>query len=91
MDEINKRIPRIVKRTEYYPEGANTTTLLTVHKCFCFFGKGRIEHHRVPGFNDEWFEIKCKKCEKKYEPYIDQIGDEWILYPFTESKDDDED
>lgn len=72
------KIPRIIEKREYYPDGANAPTLVNVHECFC--KKGTVEHHRVPGFNDEWFEIKCKKCEKKYEPFIDRCGSEWKVY-----------
>ncbi len=89
MDSEYKKIPRIIRKKEYYPEGANTPTLVNVHKCFCLLGKGTIEHHRVPGFDDEWFEIKCKKCEKKYEPFIDRCGDKWKLY-FAENSENDE-
>ena len=80
MDCVYKKIPKIIKKTEYYQDGANTPTRVDVHKCFCLLGKGTVERHYVPGFNDEWFEIKCKKCEKKYEPYIDRCGDKWTLY-----------
>lgn len=80
MDCEYKKIPKIITRKEYYPDGANTPTLVNVHRCFCKIRKGTIEHHMVPGFNDEWFEIKCKKCEKKYEPFIDQSGSEWKVH-----------
>lgn len=88
MDYIYKKIPKIIKKKEYYPDGANAPTMVDVHKCFCLFGRGTVEHHRVPGFNDEWFEIKCKKCEKKYEPFIDQCGDMWQLYFAQDSGED---
>lgn len=78
MEYEYKKIPKIIEQREYYPNGANTPTLVTVHKCFC--KKGTIEYHRVPGFNDEWFEIKCPTCEKKYEPFIDRCGNEWKVY-----------
>ena len=72
------KIPMIIEKREYYPQGANAPTLCTVHKCFC--GNGTVEHHRVPGFDDEWFEFQCKKCDQKYEPFIDQCGPQWKVY-----------
>ena len=89
MDCIYKKIPKIIEKREYYPDGANTPTLVNVHKCFCILGKGTVEHHRVPGFNDEWFEIKCKRCEKRYEPFIDRCGDRWMVYPAADDVEDD--
>ena len=74
-----QKIPKIVEQKEYYPQGANIPTQLTVYECFC--GKGKIEYHRVPGFDDDWFVFRCCKCEKKYQPFIDQCGSEWKVYP----------
>ena len=79
MDQEYVAAPRIVKEKEKYEKGANVPTHITVHKCLC--GWGRIEHHRVPGFDDDWFEIKCLFCKLKYHPFIDQVGDEWLVTP----------
>ena len=78
MDFDYVKIPRIKKRTEYYEDGANTATQLTIHKCFC--KKGTIEHHKVPGFDDDWFEINCPICDEKYHSFIDVCGKEWKVY-----------
>ena len=77
MEYKYKRIPKVIERKDYYPDGANCPTQVTVHKCFC--RRGTIEHHCVRGFGDEWFEIKCKKCEEKYS-YIELVGYEWKVY-----------
>ncbi len=78
MDYEYKPIPKVIEEKEYYPKGANCPTQVTVYECFC--KKGRVEYHRVPGFGDEWFEIRCPKCKRKYEPYIDRCGYEWKVY-----------
>ena len=78
MEYDYKRIPKIVEKKEIYPDGANSPTRVDVHKCFC--KKGFIEHCTVPGFGDEWFEIKCNECSKKYHDFIDLCGDEWKVY-----------
>ena len=82
MDYEFVKIPKVLEKKEYYPDGANVPTQCTVHRCLC--GKGTIEFHCVPGFDDEWFEIKCLKCEKKYEPFIDRCGPQWKVYPISE-------
>ena len=71
-----KKIPMVIEKKEYCPEGANHPTLVTVYQCFC--GKGTVEHHRVPGFNDEYFEICCEACDGKY-AHIEQCGREWLV------------
>ena len=78
MDYEYKKIPKIIEKREYYEDGANIATQVTVHKCFC--KKGTIEHHRVLGFNDEWFVFCCPACEEKYYPFIDQCGPKWKVY-----------
>ena len=72
MNSEYKKIPKVIER---YTKDCES---VAVHECFC--QKGRIEHHRIPGFDDEWFEIHCPECKKKYQPYIDQSGDQWIVY-----------
>ena len=80
MDYKYKRIPKVKKERVYYENGANVATEVTVYKCLCFLGWGRIEHHRVPGFDDDWYEIHCPICKRKYHSFIDQIGQEWKVY-----------
>lgn len=66
---------------ETYPDGANTPTTVTTHRCFCFFSlRGGIEHHRTPGFDDDFFVITCPRCRKKYD-YITQSGYDWEIFP----------
>ena len=79
MKQKTVKIPPVVKKREHTPEGANVPTQITVYKCLC--GLGRIEHHRVPGFGDDWFEFKCLLCKMRYRPIIDRSGSEWIVYP----------
>ena len=50
----------------------------TSDQCFC--RRGTIEYHYVPGFNDDWFEINCERCEEKYDSFIDRCGDKWKVY-----------
>lgn len=78
MDYEYKKIPRLIEKKEYYPDGANSPTIVEVHKCFC--RKGTIEYHYVPGFNDDWFEINCERCDEKYHPFIDICGRKWKVY-----------
>ena len=72
-----RSIPRMLEEKEVYPEGANAPTRVTVYECLC--KKGRIEYHCVPGFGDDWFEIRCKACEKRY-TYIERCGYQWRVY-----------
>ena len=72
------KIPKLIERRSYFEDGANIATEVEVHKCIC--GKGRIEHHYVPGFDDDWYEFLCEDCEGKYHPFIDRSGKEWIVY-----------
>ena len=66
-----------IEYKENYEKGANVPDQVTVYKCFC--GKGTIEYHNVPGFDDSFFTIVCKSCNKKYR-YIDWCGYEWKVY-----------
>ena len=72
MDYEFVKIPKVLGKKEYYPDGANVPTQCTVHRCLC--GKGTIEFHCVPGFDDEWFETIKKSVpefpEVKREKYI---------------------
>ena len=77
-------LPRRLRSRDKRPRGANCATTVTVYKCFCGFG--RLVHSRVPGFDDEWFELKCRKCNKKYTSIIDWCGDELRVYLKPEKK-----
>ena len=77
MDYKYFKIPEKLCVKEEYPDGANWPTIIEEHKCFC--KKGIIRYCYVPGFNDDWFEIKCPKCDEKYN-YIERIGNEWKAY-----------
>ena len=79
MKQEGKKIPKLISREEYYPDSANCPTVREVYKCFC--KKGKIERHYIPGFDDEYFEIKCPVCRRRYHDIIDRNGDEWIVYP----------
>lgn len=68
---------KIIEKKEIYEDGANVPDCITVHKCFC--GKGCIEHHVTPGFDDNYFVICCEKCEQEYD-YICEIGYEWEVF-----------
>ena len=35
MDYEYRKIPKIIEKREYYEDGANIATQVTVHKCFC--------------------------------------------------------
>ena len=72
-----KKIPKLIERKEEYAKGANVPTEIEVYTCFC--GKGTIEHHRVPGFDDDFFVIECRECEKKYS-YVERVGNELRVY-----------
>ena len=64
-------------RREDLPKGANVATRVTAYKCLC--GKGRIEYHIVPGFDDDYFVIKCPACSKKIR-YMTWSGYDWKIY-----------
>lgn len=78
MDYKYKKIPRVIRRKSKYIDGANVPTEITVHRCFC--GLGRIRYCHTPGFDDDYFEIKCPICKIRYHEFIDQCGDEWKVY-----------
>ena len=71
------KIPKITARRTEYSDGANVPSYVDVHECIC--KSGSIEHHRTPGFDDDFFTIKCKDCNTKYR-YIEVSGSEWKLY-----------
>ena len=71
------KIPKIKNKRTYYEEGANVPTYVDEHECLC--GKGTIEHHRVPGFDDDFFVILCEKCEERCR-YVEISGYQWKIY-----------
>ena len=77
MDYEYKKPTEKIENKEVYEEGANTPDQVTVYKCFC--GKGTIEYHNIPGFDDSFFWIECPHCEEKYR-YIEWCGYEWKVY-----------
>ena len=78
MDYKDIKIPKLLSKREVYPEpDANIPTLIDVHRCPC--GKGTVEHHRVPGFGDDFLDIICPECDEKYK-YAEVIGYTWRLY-----------
>ena len=78
MKEIEIKKTKLLSQREKYPKGANSPTIVTKYKCLC--GLGRIIEENVIGFNDHFITIRCIRCLRKYQPFIDQIGDEWIVY-----------
>ena len=68
------KIPKKISEREEYPDGANHPTRVTVYKCLC--GKGTIEYNCGPGFDDDWFDIICERCDEKY-AYITRCGNKW--------------
>ena len=50
-----KKIPKIIKKKEYYLDGANAPTMVDVHKCFCLFGRGTVETN---------LQTLCWKCNR---------------------------
>ncbi|MBQ8407565.1 MAG: hypothetical protein IJY39_01735 [Clostridia bacterium] len=75
---MNDQTADLLLKEERYPNGANWPTLHFEYACPC--GKGRIVYERVPGFNDQWAEIKCESCEKSYK-IITGCGHLWELAP----------
>ena len=71
---ISKTETKLISSKSTYKDGANVPTYITKYKCFC--GKGKIIEERIPGFDDHYAFIKCRRCSKKYS-YIDFAGSEW--------------
>ena len=66
-----------IENKEIYASGANVADNVAYYECFC--GKGVIEYHNTPGFDDSFFVIECPLCKKKYR-YIEWCGYEWRVY-----------
>ena len=62
---MNDRDAKVLLMEDRYPDGANCPTRHIEYECPC--KKGRIIHERVPGFDDYWTVIKCRRCKKIYE------------------------
>ena len=54
---------KLIEKTDTYPDGANSPTVITKYVCPC--GKGQIIDENVVGFNDRVIYLKCKNCLKK--------------------------
>ena len=74
MDEL-----KLISQKDTYPKGANSPTLVTTYRCPC--GWGRIVIRDVRGFDDCTIQLECLLCLRKYHPYMDRIGDEFVLDP----------
>lgn len=68
---------KIVLKTEELDSFSLGIEVVTVYSCLC--GEGHIEYHRVPGFNDDWFEIKCDKCKSDIDCISWYTPDEWLV------------
>lgn len=71
------RPTKTLNKREDLPKGANVAVQITEYKCLC--GKGKIEYHTVPGFDDDYFVIECPTCDKKIK-YMTWYGYDWEIY-----------
>lgn len=78
MDTKTVKIPKVLKKEDKYPEGANSATIVTTYECFC--GSGTIVEENTVGFNDDFITIKCKKCLETYYDFVDKYGNDWKVY-----------
>ena len=76
--EYNSDNAKKLRTWEEYPNGVNTPTVHTEYRCPC--GKGTLEYVTVPGFNDDYLEICCPKCDVVYWPEYGR-GYLWELTP----------
>ena len=73
---LNERNAKKLFHYTTYPHGANCGTEHTLYRCAC--GWGFIEYVCVPGFDDDYAEIRCLRCRKKYD--VDYgYGARWSL------------
>ena len=70
---------RLLSRKDTYPRGANAPTVVTRYRCLC--GWGKIVERDTPGFNDHFVTLECLICQRKYQPFVDICGDEFVFYP----------
>lgn len=70
-----------IKKTKFIKEknkkSGNIVENNRIYKCLC--GKGKIIETRLPGF-EFYITLECRRCEKHYHPFIDLLGNEWIIY-----------
>ena len=78
MEEKIVKKTKLLKEEELYPDGANSPTIHREYRCFC--KKGLIIEENTIGFSDHFITIECEKCLKKYEPFIDECGYDWLVY-----------
>jgi hypothetical protein len=71
-------VPRLKGEEQRYPDGANCPTLVRIYECLC--KKGEIEYHRVPGFDDDYFVVKCTACDKRYRYICFSGPSTWEVY-----------
>ena len=69
----------LIERKETYPDGANSPTIVTRYRCPC--GKGEMVEENTIGFGDHFVTLECKRCLRKYHPFVDIVGDAFKLYP----------
>ena len=69
---------RYVKITNLVETTTTDTEKICRHTCLC--GQGYIEYHTVPGFHDDWFEIKCEECNKRISFITWGSPNEWIVF-----------
>lgn len=69
----------VIARTEEYPDGANSPTIVTKYRCPC--GKGQLVEYNTIGFDDHFVNLECKKCLRKFESFVDIVGYDFKLYP----------
>ncbi len=62
--EYNDRTLKLIEKNDEKKDGANSATVVWSFVCPC--GKGEIEYCMVPGFDDQYATIKCRKCKKKF-------------------------
>ena len=75
---------KMKSRRDKYPRGANAPTTVTKYKCLC--GWGKIVEYDTRGFNDHFVTLKCRRCLKKYHPFIDIFGYEFMFYLLEKDK-----
>ena len=84
MEKVEVAKTRVLSSKNYYPKGANSPTVITKYKCLC--GWGKIIEENVIGFDDHFINIKCRRCLKKYHPFVDILGNEWVVYEKEQKK-----
>lgn len=70
---------QLLERKDEYPEGANSPTIVTEYRCLC--KEGKLVEYNTVGFNDHFVTLECKKCLRKFQPYVDIVGNSFKLYP----------